>query len=206
MIPILIGILGSVLMYIGDMVLYFSRDGYDPFHPSESLITTMSRVKHSRLYIGGLLGPVAGFLCAIGYIHAFTMSTNDHFFLMYFVMLINALGAVLGGAYHLQCAHLGITRRLDDQKAYQETLTFLKIQKIGLAIIMGFGGLVLAVYIAFGMTAAPRWLALVTPAVLTLLLPLLRKLPGTFGVLIAGGWLNLACIIYYIVLTYSLLR
>lgn len=203
-IPILIGILGSTLMYLGDMLLYFSRDGYNPHNPVESLFSIMSRIKKIRLYAGGMLGPFAGFLCALGSLHVFTMSDNSQFELGFFITCINALGAVVGGAYHVQCAYIGITGRLSDTEAFHETIRFLKIQKIGLIIIMGLGGIGISLYIALGCTLAPQWVALFTPAVLVLLLPMLRKIPGPIGIAIAGGWFNLVYIIYYLVLLFVL--
>lgn len=60
--------------------------------------------------------------------------------------------------------------------------------------------------IALGFTVFPRWLAVFTPGILYLLLPVMKKLPKGLHIVIYGGWSNLISVIYYAVAIIVLLK
>lgn len=66
---LLVGLSGSILMFIGDMVLYYSKDDYVADGTLNPIIDIMKTESRTRLYIGGIIGPVAAFLYCIGYYH-----------------------------------------------------------------------------------------------------------------------------------------
>lgn len=66
---LLIGLSGAILMFIGDMVLYYSKDDYVADGTLNPIINIMKTEGRTRLYIGGIIGPVAAFLYCIGYYH-----------------------------------------------------------------------------------------------------------------------------------------
>lgn len=58
----------------------------------------------------------------------------------------------------------------------------------------------LAVFVALKFTVLPRWMTLLTPGILFLLTPLIKKLPkGIVHMVVCGGWSNLISVIYDVV-------
>ena len=101
---ILIGLFGSFLMFLGDMILYYDKDGYDSKDKINSVITIMKKLSVKRLYLGGLLGPIGVFLYSLGFYHIVLASQGKYENLGWILFIINSLGTILGGAYHLQFA------------------------------------------------------------------------------------------------------
>ena len=64
-----IGLIGAILMYTGDMVLYFSRNTDVSPGTVKDIIDIMKKESRKRLYTGGIIGPVAAFLYCVGYYH-----------------------------------------------------------------------------------------------------------------------------------------
>lgn len=193
-----IGLLGSFLMFLGDMTLYYDPQDYDSRDTINSIIGIMKKVPIKRLYLGGILGPLCAFIYCIGFYHIVLACQDNHVTLGWIVFLVNILGMVLGGAYHIQCAYLGLLSRHQSQGAMDEFLKFLKFQaKISFGI-MAVGNLGLTLMVLLGLTIFPRWQVLLTPLVLLVLTPLAGKLPKGLHMIIRGGWLNLIYFIYYL--------
>ena len=56
-----IGFLGAILMFVGDMALYYSKQDYVTDGTLRPIIAIMKNLSRRRLYIGGMLGPIAAF-------------------------------------------------------------------------------------------------------------------------------------------------
>ena len=80
-----------------------------------------------------------------------------------------------------------------------EVIAFCKLINTMSYFIIGVGYLVILIVLVCGFTVFPRWLAIFSPGVLFLLMPLLRKLPKGLHMIICGGWSNLISVIYYTV-------
>ena len=201
---ILIGLLGSIAMFMGDMFLYYDHKDYDSKDKINSIIGIIKKIGTKRLYVGGLLGPLGSFLYMLGSYHMVLDSQEKFLNLAWILFLINGLGIIFGGAYHLQFAYLGLLSRHDSKEAFDEFLKFLKFQAKLVFGFMGLGNLGLATMILFGLTIFPRWQVLLTPLVLVTLTPLLGKLPRGLHMIICGGWFNLIYFIYYLSLLINL--
>lgn len=195
---IIIGLLGSFFMFLGDMTLYYDRNDYDSKDTINSVVAIMKKVSKPRLYLGGMMGPLGAFLYCLGLYHIILAFQATHLTLAWILFLTNTLGLILGGAYHIQCAYLGLLSRHDNQSAFEEFLKFLKFQALIVFSVMALGNLGLSLSILLGFTVFPRWQALFTPLVLVLLTPLVGKLPKGLHMVIRGGWLNLIYFIYYL--------
>ena len=66
---LLIGLSGAILMFTGDRILYYRQDDYVADGTLNPIIDIMKTESRTRLYIGGIIGPVAAFLYCIGYYH-----------------------------------------------------------------------------------------------------------------------------------------
>ncbi|WP_369756283.1 DUF6796 family protein [Peptoniphilus sp. BV3AC2] len=200
---ILIGLFGSFLMFLGDMILYYDKDGYDSKDKINSVITIMKKLSVKRLYLGGLLGPIGAFLYSLGFYHIVLASQGKYENLGWILFIINNLGTILGGAYHLQFAYLGLLSRHKGKESFDEFLKFLKFQAKFVFSVMALGNLGLSIMMLSGMMIFPRWQVLFTPLVLVILTPLLGKLPKRLHMIICGGWFNLIYFIYYLSLIIS---
>ena len=49
-------------MFLGDMTLYYDPNDYDSKDTMNNIIGIMKNVSIKRLYLGGLLGPIAAFI------------------------------------------------------------------------------------------------------------------------------------------------
>ena len=191
-------------MFMGDMFLYYDHKDYDSKDKINSIIGIIKKIGTKRLYVGGLLGPLGSFLYMLGSYHMVLDSQEKFLNLAWILFLINGLGIIFGGAYHLQFAYLGLLSRHDSKEAFDEFLKFLKFQAKLVFGFMGLGNLGLATMILFGLTIFPRWQVLLTPLVLVTLTPLLGKLPRGLHMIICGGWFNLIYFIYYLSLLINL--
>lgn len=195
---ILIGLLGSFLMFLGDMTLYYDPNDYDSKDTMNNIIGIMKNVSIKRLYIGGLLGPICAFIYCIGFLHIVLAIEEKYLNLGWFVFLINIFGMILGGAYHIQCAYLGLLSRHENKGVFDEFLKFLKFQAKIVFGLMALANLAITLLILFGFTVFPRWQALFTPIFLLILTPLADSLPKGLHMIIRGGWFNLIYFIYYL--------
>lgn len=194
---LLIGLLGAVFMFLGDMTLYYNKNDYAADGTLNPIINIMKTENRTRLYIGGIMGPVAAFFYCIGYYHL-VLFIDDRFAIAgWGCFLVNCLGIICGGAYHSHCANLGLIGRLENAEAMDEVLKYMNAQKLVAFGIQAVGFIALAVFILAGWTTFPRWMAIVTPGVLVMLTPIMRKLPKGFHMIICGGWTNLISVIYY---------
>ena len=200
---ILIGLLGSITMFMGDMFLYYDRKDYDKKDKINSIVGIMKKLGTKRLYLGGILGPLGSFLYLLGSYHMVLASQEKFLNLAWILFLINSLGIIFGGAYHLQFAYLGLLSRHEGKEAFDEFLKFLKFQAKFVFSVMALGNLGLSIMMLSGMMIFPRWQVLFTPLVLVILTPLLGKLPKRLHMIICGGWFNLIYFIYYLSLIIS---
>lgn len=195
---ILIGLLGSFLMFLGDMILYYDPNDYDGKDTINSIIGIMKNVSTKRLYLGGLLGPISAFIYSIGFFHIVLSIDEKYLNLGWFIFLINIFGMILGGSYHIQCAYLGLLSRYENKGAFDEFLKFLKFQAKIVFGTMAIANIGTTLIILFGFTVFPRWQALFTPIFLLTLTPLAGRLPKGLHMIIRGGWFNLIYFIYYL--------
>lgn len=177
---ILIGLLGSFMMFLGDMILYYDPNDYDGRDTINNIIGIMKNVSIKRLYLGGLLGPICAFIYCIGFFHIVLATQEKYLNVAWFVFLINIFGMILGGAYHIQCAYLGLLSRHENKGALDEFLKFLKFQAKIVFGIMALANIGIALIIVFGFTVFPRWQTLFTPIFLLIFTPLADRLPKEF--------------------------
>ncbi len=198
-IVLLFGLVGALLMFVGDMTLYYSKS--DLVLGKEAslqlLVDIMKGESRTRLYAGGIIGPMASLLYCIGYYHLVLFIDEKYIIAGWCCFFVNCLGIIFGGAYHSHCAYYGLIGRLENEGALNEVSKYLSVQKLFVLGLQGIGFLALAVFIVAGWTALPGWMILLSPGILFLFAPLTRKLPKGLHIVIGGGWTNLISVIYY---------
>lgn len=195
---LLFGAFAALLMFSGDMLLYFSREEYHPNGNLKFIMTLMKRISDRRLMLGGLIGPIASFLYCIGFYHiTFIVEENDQF-LAYAIMLLCSLGMIISGAYHSHCTYLGLIPKTGTTQTMKKVLTYIKILSSVSFIFLGIGLFLLAGIILLEKTCFPRWFVLLTPVSLFFLKYVLKKVPQPFLIVLYGGWYNLMFAIYFL--------
>lgn len=197
---LVVGLIAGILMFCGDMLLYYDKKDYVSDGTFNSVIEIMKNVSDKRLYAGGLLGPIAAFLYCVGYYHILLIFKEGFSVLAMVCFLSLCIGIIIGGAYHSHCAYLGLIGKLDDEKAMNVVIRYFSfINKVSF-LFQIIGLLLLFLCFVLGWTSLPRVLAVFTPGILYLLLPLMKKLPKGIHIIVCGGWNNLIFVIYYFVL------
>ena len=202
MLYVLVGLMGSVLMFCGDMILYYTPEDFDYESGTEknkmqAVIDVMKNLPVKRVAVGGLIGPIAAFLYCIGFYHIIKITNGLWHVLGVAAFLFLCMGIIAGGAYHSHCAYLGLLG--DDKYKDSRDIVLKYFSKLALVLYggAGIGFLLLIILIVTGNTMLPRWFFIITPGMLFLLKPLVSRLPKGVRVIISGGWSNLISVIYF---------
>lgn len=205
MIYLVVGFIGALLMFCGDMLLYYDPNdfNYKAGDNSETkinaIIEVMGKVSPKRLYAGGFIGPVAAFLYCVGFYHIIFISNENVKGVAIAAFLLSCLGIIAGGAYHSHCAYLGLLAKDKYREARNIVMRYFQKMILVVYIAEGIGFLLLAGIIVTGNSILPRWAVLASPLFLMLLKPLVVRLPKGVRVIVSGGWSNLISVIYYAV-------
>ena len=211
MIYLVVGLIGAILMFSGDMLLYYDPNDFNykagdgQEIKMKAIKEVMGKVSTKRLMVGGMLGPISAFLYCVGFYHILFICNEQTLLIGKIAFFLLCFGIIIGGAYHSHCVYLGLLAK--DQ--YEESLVIVGnyFQKmvflLYIAEALGFG--IHAGIIVTGNSLLPRWMFLFTPIVLFLLKPIVARLPKGIKVIISGGWSNLISVIYYALAIFCLL-
>ena len=193
------GILGSLLMFAGDMLLY-----YEPVSGLEyDSVARMSTMSIERLIAGGLIGPVASIFSIIGgYLFYMTFRSVNKI-LAKFLFVSFAILFVFAGSYHAMFPNFGFIGRIPESLQTQQIefiRTYLKSINALIYICGTFWTLILFYLVIFRKTLYPKWILLFTPTLLILLSSLIKDyIPHPLGAIVYGGWINLCFMLFFIV-------
>lgn len=192
------GLFGALLMFSGDMLLYFTADSYEMDGTLTPYIGIMEKLPNWRLKLGGLLGPVAAFFYCIGYYHITLAAADDFKGLAFAATLISSLGIIVGGAYHSHFTYFGLLGKTDNQAGIEEVIKNTgMLSRISISLI-AIGAVILGGLVVFGKTYYPNWFIVLTPMVTYFLGFIMVKLPQPFRVVLFGGWYNLIYVIFFL--------
>ena len=198
-----IGLAGALLMFAGDMLLYYTPEDFacGPKSSAEerinAIIDVMKELPAGRVMAGGMIGPIAAFLYCIGFYHIVLMTNEQTYTLAMAAFLLSCFGIIIGGAYHSHCAYLGLLGDDGGRNALNAAMKYFQKMPLILYAGEGIGFLLLIFLIVTGKTVLPRWIFLLSPGMLFLLKPAVSRLPKGARVIISGGWMNLISVIYY---------
>ena len=198
-----IGLAGALLMFAGDMLLYYTPEDFACGPKSSAgerinaIIDVMKELPAGRVMAGGMIGPIAAFLYCIGFYHIVLMPNEQTYTLAMAAFLLSCFGIIIGGAYHSHCAYLGLLGDDGGRNALNAAMKYFQKMPLILYAGEGIGFLLLIFLIVTGKTVLPRWIFLLSPGMLFLLKPAVSRLPKGARVIISGGWMNLISVIYY---------
>ena len=196
---LIVGLAGALLMFCGDMTLYYDKNDFVHDGTINPIINIMKKLPAMRVMIGGWIGPIAAFLYCIGFYHIVLITDEAMYKPAFAVFLLSCMGIIAGGAYHSHCAYLGLLGA--DEQRNDLDIVMKYFQKLPLILYVGEGlGLLgLIILIIAGKTIFPGWMAILSPGVLFLLKPLSRKLPKGLHMILCGGFSNIIFVVYYII-------
>lgn len=193
------GILGSILMFMGDMLLY-----YEPVSGLEyDSVARMGTMPIERLIAGGLIGPIASVFSIIGGYIFYLVFRSANKALAMILFACFAILFIVAGTYHAMYTNFGFIGRLPESLQPQQIL-FLKTYLKSINNVVYFCGtlftLLLFYLVIFKKTIYPVWMLLFTPTLLILLAKTLKDyIPYPLGAVIYGGWINLCFMVFFIV-------
>ena len=200
---LIIGLMGALLMFCGDMLLYYDKNDFEHNGTLQPIINIMKQLPKMRVMIGGWIGPVAAFLYCIGFYHIVLITQDAYHTVAFAAFIMACMGIIAGGAYHSHCAYLGLLGQDEQKDDLKIVMAYFQKLPLILYVGEGIGLLILLILIAAGKTILPMWMVVLSPGVLFLLRPLARKLPKGIHMIVSGGFSNLIFVVYYLVMIVS---
>lgn len=202
---IALGLVGSILMFAGDMLLYFTPGTYDMDGTLKPYMHIMRDVPAGRVRTGGVLGPVAAFLYVLGFLALLLMARGDLAWLVYLAAALLAFALICGGAYHAQYAYLSIIAKTGHEDLYEEVSANIMLLMRLATTPMYAGFILFAIAIVLGQTVFPVWFVVFTPIVTSFFGLVWMRVPQPARCVLFGGWSNLVFTIMFTALLICLL-
>lgn len=190
-----IGIAASLLMFAGDMLLYFTTETFANMH--DELLPSMGRVSFGRLVAGGLLGPLAAVLYVVGLYHLYLRTRKPYWGFARLMYAFFALGHVVGGAYHAFFPAFGIVSAQGQLELIEPLTAYTGYLAAIAFLLMAVGWAIFTVITLRRGNNYPRWTLLFNPLFTVWLIFLWQYLPAPFEVVMAGGWFNLIHTLFF---------
>ncbi len=199
----LTGLVGALLFFCGDMLFYGHWGAGASFR--EGMQTVLRQGSLTRLFTGGLVGPVAACLCIIGFWHVRQNIVPRSPLLGRVVFYALAGMMVVGSAVHALWVPRGLAIKYSDAVGgYAPDLLaalrrYWEIAYDLAAVPAYFGAILLAILVVLGKSLYPRWTVLANFGVLSLLAPLAERTSAPLGAILVGGFTNLSIAIFFLV-------
>jgi len=169
------------------------------------LLNTVSHASDTRLYVGGLVGPVAACLCIIGFWQVSQNILPHKGFLARFTLVLFSTLMIFGSAIHTLWTARGLSLKYCSAQPAPcsdliASITSYWTLAYNLGAIPGYlGALLLFFLVLFRKTNYPRWTALFNPGVLILLSTFTDKIPAPLGAILSGGSTNLSIALFFLI-------
>ena len=194
------GLVGAVLMFTGDMLLYgHFGSGAEFINRYKTVIAEAGTL---RLYLAGALGPVAAIFYLIGAYHLYLRLQPSRALGRIVTSFAFAAVFVIAGAVHaVWAAYALVLRGVAHGQANTDLETVMRAYLAfvyRLAEVVGYpSALLLFVLVLMGRTTYPRWSVFLNPGLLMLASSLVVFLPAPIGAPIVGGLFNLAFVVFF---------
>ena len=194
---LIIGLIGSIIMFIGDMLYYYNKEDYDS-NNINTLIDLMKKSGKKRIFIGSIIGPFASILYAYGFYSIVLAIKEKYIFFGEISFGLLAIGIILAGFYHGNFLRLALVRD-NDKKTLKSLMKFLNYFKLISFSIIAAGLFINLILTITDNTLYSRGTFLFNPLIILLFFPLFRRLPKHYQTIICGGIDNLVFVIYFAV-------
>jgi hypothetical protein len=199
----LAGVAGALLFFCGDMLFYGHWGPGATFH--EGMLKVLNEASLLRLFVGGLVGPVAACLCLVGCWHVRRNLIRGSPLFGQIAFLSLAATMIIGSAVHALWVPRGLGIKYSDALATvtPELITALKDYwyfAYQMAEVPAYlSAILLLILVALGKSRYPRWTMLANFGVVSLLAPLAERVPSPFGAILVGGFTNLSIALFFLV-------
>jgi hypothetical protein len=204
----IIGILGALLLFVGDMLLLGHLGPASDFRAG--MLETIRSAPLTRLWAGGLLGPIAGTMLLAGFwqvyrsMHVPAGGTERVMFAL-FVLFTVGLAAIhsVWAVFELVIQSCG---GVDSATATCQALAvsvqgYIRLSLLGLAVPGAIASLILAVLVLRRRTHLPRWTVVASPLLLVaVLLPAFSAAPAPIGAVLMGGFASIQLLVFFAVI------
>jgi hypothetical protein len=203
----LLGVLGAMILFIGDMLLYGHFGSAGEFNTGIQAVAR--EASSARLYIGGLVGPAGAMLYIAGFRHIYLNTKRSGRLLSWSIFICLTCMMLFGGAYHALWTVRMLLFKHPGPSAGGSNLFLASFDGyfkavFSVSLSTGYiGGVLLACCILFFKTNYPRWTVLANPGILLLSTPLMRHIPYPIGAIAYGGCINLAFIVFFTVSAFA---
>jgi hypothetical protein len=190
-----------LLFFAGDMLMY-GHFGAAADFPAGALAAVRGE-SLAQLFLGGLVGPCAALLCAIGFWHVFMNMALGK--IRWAILGLSVFSMTMLGAVHVLWVAKGLLKRncigtspvcqaLTAQiNDYWNTAYYVGVGPAYLACAL------LALAVLAGKTAYPRWTTAFNPALSLGAAPLIAYAPAPWGAPLAGGDANLFIAAFFLI-------
>ena len=199
----LAGLLGALLFFCGDMLFYGHVGSGASFH--EGMQHVVREASLIRLFIGGLLGPIAACFCIIGFWHVRQNITPRSPLLGRLTFYCFAAMMVAGSAVHALWVPRGLASKYEVALNTCAPDLFAALRgywevAYNLAAVPAYIGAVLLLFVVvFRRSIYPRWTALANFGLLSLLAPIVARTSAPIGAILVGGFTNLSIAVFFLV-------
>lgn len=197
----LAGSAGAFLFFCGDMLYYGHWGSGADFHNNMLLVVRSASL--TRLFVGGLIGPVAACLCLIGFWQVRERITPRSPVLGWLTFLSGGAMMLAGSALHALWMPRGLAYRYAEQASPVELVAALRdywqAAYYVAAVPAYICSLLLLVAVLLGRSLYPRWTVLANFGLLSLLSPLAQRVPAPLGGILVGGFTNLCIATFFLV-------
>jgi len=194
---------GALLFFSGDMLFYGHWGAGAKFH--DGMVDVLREGSLPRLFIGGLVGPIAACLCLIGCWHVRGNLITRSPVVGRIAFLSLATMMVIGSALHALWVPRGLAIKYSNAVAgvAPELIGALK-NYWSLAYQMAevpayIAAILLLLLVLLGRSRYPRWTALANFGVLSLFAPFAQRVPSPLGAVLVGGFTNLSIALFFLV-------
>lgn len=193
----LLGLLGALLMFTGDMFLY-----YEPVSgPDYNSIAKMSTQPFNYLFTGGILGPIASIFYILGGLLFYVVFKPVNKTLASILFALFAIVYVFAGTYHASFPNYGFVGRLPvefQSQQFNYIHDYLGVIYNIMFYCLILWTILLFYLVLFKKSVYPKWLLILTPTFFVLLSGTIKSItPYPLGAIIYGGWLNISYIIFF---------
>ncbi|MDO5732745.1 MAG: hypothetical protein Q4P72_03040 [Eubacteriales bacterium] len=197
----ILGLAASLLMGLGDQLLYYHPAGFDMSKSVDDIYRIMPTVSDRRLRIGSILGPLTALLFVIAQYHTVLLIRHDRLWLGYLIWILLSIGISVGGCFHAMFGLIGFIGREQQSESLDALRKFMDFFRKFFYPFIALGFSLWGLCILLVRTQLPPWGLLFTPLVILFFTPLLSRIPrGRFQALFCGSWTNLMQVPYYIFL------
>jgi len=199
----LTGVAGALLFFAGDMLFYGHWGSGAKFH--DGMLQVLREGSLQRLFVGGLVGPIAACLCLIGCWHVRRNVITRSPLLGRVAFLALAATMVIGSAVHALWVPRGLAIKYSGavEGITPELIAALKEYwyfAYQMAEVQAYvAAILLFILVLWGKTRYPRWTVFANFGVLSLLAPLAVWVPAPFGAVLVGGFTNLSIALFFFV-------